>query len=142
VERIGRLKLGDMYEDMLAKALTACHSSAEVYKTEAIEQVFGTMGKLQPKTLASLAQTMRANLAGIWRSAGEQEKKKTKRKQKDIEAEVRRGYDVALDTVESGLAKFPGHYALLCAKAALLHDQLTYEQDISRASEFSKRRRE
>ena len=141
VERIRKLKLGDIDEAMLAKAFTTCHSSAEVYRTEAVERVFGRMDKLSPKTLASLAQTMRNNLAGIWRDPGEQEKKKTKRKQKDIEAEVKRGYEVALQTLESGLAKFPNHYALMSAKAALLHDQLTYEQDIARASDFSQRRR-
>jgi hypothetical protein len=140
VRRIRALKLGDVDEDMLAKAFTACHSSAEVYRTEAIEQVFGPLGQLQPKTLASLAQTMRGNLASIWRTPAEQEKKKTKRKQKDIEAEVRRGYEVALATVENGLGKFPDHWALLCAKAALLHDQATYEQDLAKSSGFSGRR--
>src|SRR5262249_10240461 len=73
VVRIRKLNLGDVDEEMLAKAFTACHSSAEVYKTEAIEKVFGPLEKLQPKTLASLAQTMRANLAGIWRLPAEQE---------------------------------------------------------------------
>lgn len=141
VDRIRKLKLGDIDEAMLARAFTTCHSSAEVYRTEAVERVFGKLEKLDPKTLASLAQTMRANLAGIWRDPGEQEKKKTKRKQKDIEAEVKRGYEVALQTVESGLHKFPDHYALLCAKAALLHDQLTYEQDIERAPDFTPRRK-
>jgi hypothetical protein len=140
VERIRKLKLGDIDEDMLAHAFTACHSSAEVYKTEAIERVFGKIDKLKPKTLASLAQTMRANLASIWRSPGEQEKKKTKRKQKDIEVEVRRGYVVALATVENGLAKFPDHWALVCAKAALLHDRACYEQEIAKSSDFSAQR--
>jgi hypothetical protein len=142
VGRMRKLKLGDVDEDMLAKAFTTCHSSAEVYKTEAIERVFGPLGQLKPKTLASLAQTMRGNLASIWRAPAEQEKKKTKRKQKDIEAEVRRGYDVALATVENGLKKFPDHYALVCAKAALLHDQVTYEQEIAKSSDFSARRQQ
>src|SRR5262249_51193942 len=126
VVRIRKLNLGDVDEEMLAKAFTACHSSAEVYKTEAIEKGFGALEKLQPKTLASLAQTMRANLAGIWRLPAEQEKKKTKRKAKDIEVEVRRGYGVALATIDNGLTKFPDHWDLLCAKAALLHDRVGY----------------
>lgn len=142
VERIRNLKLGDVDEEMLARAFTACHSSAEVYKTEAIETVFGKLGKLKPKTLASLAQTMRGNLAGIWRLPAEQEKKKTKRKQKDIEVEVRRGYEVALKTVANGLAQFPNDWALMCAKAALLHDRTTYEQEIAKSSDFSAQRRQ
>jgi hypothetical protein len=140
VERLRKLNLGDVDEDMLARAFTTCHSSAEVYKTEAIEQVFGAMNQLKPKTLASLAQTMRANLASIWRQPAEQERKKTKRKAKDIELEVRRGYEVALETVENGLAKFPDHWALLCARAALLHDQVTYEQEVAKSADFSARR--
>jgi hypothetical protein len=140
VVRIRNLKLGDVDEEMLARAFTTCHSSAEVFKTEAIETVFGPTAKLQPKTLASLAQTMRANLASIWRLPSEQEKKKTKRKQKDIEVEVRRGYKVALATVEDGLKQFPDHWALVNAKAALLHDQATYEQEIAKSSSFSAQR--
>jgi hypothetical protein len=140
VVRIRQLKLGDIDEAMLAQAFTSCHSSAEVYKTEAIERVFGPTGTLKPKTLASLAQTMRGNLAGIWRLPAEQEKKKTKRKQKDIELEVRRGYAVALGTIEDGLRKFPDDWGLLCAKAALLHDQVTYDQDVAKSSDFSARR--
>ena len=73
---------------MLVKAFTACHSSAEVYRTEAIESVFGPMDGLKPRTLAGLAHQMRTNLAGLWREPAEQEKKKTNRKKKDIEAEV------------------------------------------------------
>jgi hypothetical protein len=140
VQRLRKLNLGDIDEDMLARAFTTCHSSAEVYKTEAIEKVFGPLGQLKPKTLASLAQTMRGNLAGIWRAPAQQEKSKTKRKQKDIEVEVRRGYDVALTTIENGLRKFPDHYALVCARAALLHDQVTYEQEIAKTADFSARR--
>lgn len=142
VERMRKLNLGDVDEEMLARAFTTCHSSAEVYKTEAIERVFGPLGQLKPKTLASLAQTMRGNLAGIWKAPAEQEKKKTNRRQKDIEVEVRRGYEVALTTIDNGLAKFPDHYALLCAKAALLHDRVTYEQEIAKSSDFSAKRAE
>jgi hypothetical protein len=142
VERIRKLNLGDIDEDMLRQAFTSCHSSAEVYKTEAIERVFGPQDKLKPKTLASMAQTMRSNLAGIWRLPAEQEKQKTKRKQQDIELEVRRGYDVALATIDSGLTKFPDDWGLLCAKAALLHDLVTYDQEVAKTSSFSARRSE
>src|SRR4029453_17289655 len=86
---------GDLDDEMFVKAFTACHSSAEVYRTEAIESVFGPLGGLQPKTLAALADQMRSNLAGLWKSPAEQQQKKTNRKKKDIEAEVLRGYSVA-----------------------------------------------
>ena len=81
---------------MLVKAFTACHSSAEVYRTEAIETVFGPIGGLKPRTLAGLAQQMRARTSrGCGRTRPSRQKKKTNRKKKDIEAEVLRGYAVA-----------------------------------------------
>ena len=81
---------GELDDEMMVRAFTACHSSAEVYRTEAIESVFGPMGGLKPKTLAGLVDQMRTNLAGLWKEPAEQQKKKTNRKKKDIEAEVLR----------------------------------------------------
>jgi hypothetical protein len=144
VARIKKLpgRAGELDDEQVVKAFTACHSSAEVYKTEAIEQVFGPLGSLKPRTLAGLAQTMRQNLAGLWRLPSEQEKNKTKRKKKDIEAEVTRGYEVARQTVEDGLKKFPDHWALLAAKASLIHDEINYRQELAKTSDFSAKRGE
>jgi hypothetical protein len=133
-------KIGEMDDELMVRAFTACHSSAEVYKTEAIETVFGPLGTLKPRTLAGLAQQMRTNLAGLWRSPAEQQNKKTNRKKKDIEAEVLRGYQVAHQAVEDGLKKFPDHWSLLAAKASLLHDEINYRQELNKSSEFSARR--
>jgi hypothetical protein len=111
-----------------------------VYRTEAIEAVFGPLGGLKPKTLAGLADQMRTNLAGLWRLPAEQQQKKTNRKKKDIEAEVLRGYAVARQSVADGLAKFPDHWALLAAAAGLMHDELNFRQELAKSSEFSKNR--
>ena len=114
VERLASCPVGDLDEELLAKAFTACHSSAEVYRLEAIEKVFGSVGRAQAaRRSPSWSRQMRANLAGVWRQPAEQEKKKTKRKQKDIQAEVLRGYEVARGVIEDGLEKFPDHWALL-----------------------------
>ncbi len=131
---------GELDDEMIVKAFTACHSSAEVYRTEAIEAVFGPIGGLKPKTLAGLADQMRTNLAGLWKDPAEQAKKKTNRKKKDIEAEVLRGYAVARGVVEDGLKKFPDHWALLAAAAGLLHDEVNYRQELNKSSDFSKNR--
>lgn len=143
---VGRIKklpgAGDLDDEVLVKAFTTCHSSAEVYKTEAIEAVFGPIGQLKPRTLAGLAQQMRTNLAGLWRDPAEQTKKKTNRKKKDIEAEVLRGYAVANTVVEDGLRKFPDHWALLAAKASLLHDEINYKQELNKSTTFSAKRNE
>ena len=133
---------GDLDDDLLVKAFTACHSSAEVYKTEAIEAVFGSLGSLKPKTLAGLANQMRTNLAGLWKDPGEQQQKKTNRKKKDIEAEVLRGYAVARGVIADGLKKFPDHWALLAAEAGVIHDEVNYRQELAKASDFSAKRSE
>ncbi len=140
VKRLKALPLGELNEQLLTRAFTTCHSSAEVYRLEAIESVFGSLDDLEPKTLAELAQQMRANLIGVWRQPAVQEDKKTKRKQKDIQAEVLRGYVVARQVIEGGLQKHPDHWALQLAKASLDHDENNYRQEIAKSSEYSERR--
>jgi hypothetical protein len=144
VTRIKKLpgRAGELDDEQVVHAFTACHSSAEVYKTEAIEKVFGPIGSLKPRTLAGMAQQMRQNLAGLWRLPSEQEKNKTKRKKKDIQAEVLRGYEVARQTIEDGLKKFPNHWALLAAKASVIHDEINYRQELQKSSNFSAKRGE
>ncbi|HEX4609860.1 MAG TPA: hypothetical protein VH092_16810 [Urbifossiella sp.] len=143
----GRIKklpggAGALDDEALVKAFTACHSSAEVYRTEAIEAVFGQAGGLRPKTMAALADQMRTNLAGLWKEPANQERNKTKRRKKDIEAEVVRGYEVARGVVDDGLRKAPDHWALLAARAALLHDEINFRQELNKSADFSARRTE
>ncbi|MBX9627511.1 MAG: hypothetical protein K2X82_27165 [Gemmataceae bacterium] len=133
---------GDIDDQIVVRAFTACHSSAEVYKTEAIETVFGKMKELKPRTVAGLAEQMRSNLAGQWKDPNEQQQKKTNRKKKDIEQEVLRGYVVARGVVADGLKNFPGHWALLAAAAGLLHDEANFRQEMAKSSEFAGRRAE
>ncbi|MBL8823771.1 MAG: hypothetical protein JNJ77_14375 [Planctomycetia bacterium] len=140
ISKMREMNLGDVDEEQLSKAFTTCHSAAEVYKTEAIEKVFGPLGKLKPRTFASLAQTMRGNLTGLWKNPGVQEKNKTNRKQKDIQEEVLRGYEVAKQVIEDGLKQHPNHWALLTAKAAVLHDEVNYRSELGKSSEFSAQR--
>ena len=93
VKKLRALPIGEIDETLLTKAFTTCHSSAEVYRLDAIEKVFGSFDALKPKILAELCQQMRGNLMGVWRQPAEQEKSKTKRREKDIRAEVLRGYE-------------------------------------------------
>jgi len=140
IAKLRDMNLGDVDEEMLAKAFTTCHSAAEVYKTESIEKVFGPLGKLKPRTFASLAQTMRGNLTGLWKAPNVQEKNKTNRKQKDIQEEVLRGYEVAKQVIDDGLKQHQNHWALLLAKAALLHDEVNFRSELSKSSDFSTQR--
>jgi hypothetical protein len=142
VERLRRLPLERLDEDLLVEAFTKCHSSAEVYRLEAIEQVFGPLPKIKPRTLAALIQKTRENLAGLWREPAEQAKQKTNRKQKDIELEVLHGYELAGKVVGDALKQYPDDRSLHLARAALLHDETNYRQEVAKSSDYSKKREE
>ena len=132
VKKLRALPIGEIDEKLLTQAFTTCHSTAEVYRLDAIEKVFGSFDALKPKTLAELCQQMRGNLMGVWRQPAEQEKSKTKRREKDIRAEVLRGYEVARSVIDRGLAKHPDDWALVLARATLMHDENNYLQEIER----------
>jgi hypothetical protein len=142
LKRLRKLNVGELDEELVAKAFTTCHSSAEVYRLESIERVFGPLGQLKPKTLAGLVQQMCGNLSGLWREPAEQKDKKTNRKTKDIQAEVLRGYSVAQSVIDSSLKRFPDDWALHLARAVVLHDENNYRQELAKSSDFTKRRDE
>jgi len=68
-KRLDKLVDKELDEELLVRAFTTCHSTAEVYKQKDIEKVFGPMGEMKSKTVASLASRMRTNLASMWRDA-------------------------------------------------------------------------
>ncbi len=142
IKRLRRLPIGELDEKLLTGAFTACHSSAEVYRLDAINRVFGSFDALKPNTLAELIQQMRGNLIGVWRRPDEQEKQKTKRREKDIRAEVLRGYEVARAVVDQGLKQHPDHWALVLARATILHDENNYRQQLEKSPEYAPRRQE
>lgn len=142
VARLRALPLKELDESLFVAAFTTCHSTAEVYRLDAIEKVLGPMDQLEPKTMARLVRQMRENLAGLWRMPAEQEKQKTRRKQKDIEAEVLRGYGVANRVVSEALQKHGDHWRLHLAKACLMHDENAFRQEVDPNSQYSERRLE
>lgn len=130
----------ELDEELLARAFTTCHSQAEVYHIDAIEKVFGSLDAMEPKTLAEMAQQMRSNLLGIWKNPATQKSNKTNRKQKDIRAEVERGYRVARAVVRDGLKKYPEDWSLALALASINHDENDYQAELEKSSGYSKRR--
>ncbi len=139
--RLKKLPIRPIDETLIAKAFTTCHSTAEVYRTEAITSVFGPMENLKPETIARLAQQMRSNLAGLWRRPAVQDQAKTKRKEKDIREEVLRGYETALKVVDEARSKYPQEWSLTAAQAALIHDRNNFEQEISLSPDYMPVRR-
>ncbi len=142
VVKLRQLPLGEVDQELLAKAFTSSHSNAEVYRIEIIEKVLGPMKTIKPRTLSGLVEQMRQNLAGVWRNPAVQEDKKTNRKQKDIQQEVLRGYKLALSVIDYALSVYPSEWSLTLAKAALLHDELNFQSEIAKTSEFAGKRDE
>ena len=140
VKRLRALPVGSLNETMLAEAFVKTHSQAEVYRLQAMETVFGPLEGMDPSTLASLMQTMRTNLGTVWRAPKVQQDAKTNRTDKDIQAEILRGYTTALDALEPALAAHPDHWGLRLAHATVGFDQITYENSLQAASEFTARR--
>ncbi|MEZ6019665.1 MAG: hypothetical protein R3F17_06035 [Planctomycetota bacterium] len=132
----------ELEPSLLMRAFVGSHSYAEVYRIETMEQVFGSLETLDPDTLAQMAQTMRSNLAGVWRAAETQTNAKTGRKKADIEAEVRKGYAMAGEVLGRAMAVHPDAWQLMVARAAMMHDLNNYNNEIKKASNFAGSRQE
>ena len=140
VDRIRKMDNVEVDEEKLADAFTTCHSSAEVFKLEAVKSVFGKLSDLEPETVAALCQKMRSNLSSNWREVRNQEAKQTKRREPEVKQEVLRGYDVAMSLADEALGAAPHNWQLHLAKACLMYDQNAYSQTVQKSSEFSDRR--
>ena len=133
VARLRRLDVGPLDEDRLVAAFTDAHSVAEVYKLETIEKVFGPIDKLPAKLVARLIDQMRGNLANVWRDPRVQQAMKTKRRKKDIEREVERGYRTALEVADGALQRHASSWRVLAARAAIVIDRLNYRKEIKKS---------
>src|SRR5205823_3041755 len=78
----------------------------------------------------------------VWRKPEEQKNKKTNRQTKDIQQEVKRGYAVARATVEAALKKFPDDWSLVLARAALIHDEVNFLQELQKSTSYGPKRQE
>ena len=114
--------LKDLDREGVVRAFTAAHSQAEVFRVEDIEQVFGKVESMEIETLEGLLQTMRARLATTWRNMQVQQEAKTKRTDKDITAEVTRGYEVLTKLLEQGLSRWPDNWRLHLIQATAWFD--------------------
>ncbi len=139
VERLRALPV-EVDDKLVVDCFRAAHSTAEVYRVETLERIFGSLAALEPATLASLMQQMRQNLATIWRDPAEQESAGTNRRQKDIQAEVLRGYEIARATIDRARSEHGASWELALASAALAHDENNFRHTIGRDGEFTARR--
>ncbi len=140
ITRIRKMDLEDIDEKLLANAFTTCHSSAEVFRDDAVKAVFGELKDLKPETIAELAQKMRVNLAANWRDIKEQESKQTNRREPEVQQEVLRGYEVGRKLITEALETSPENWQLHLAMACLMYEENAYAQTVQKSSEFSDKR--
>jgi len=141
VEKLRQLPIGGVDQQLLSNAFIAAHSTAEVYKLETIERVFGDIGALEPTLLGGLLSKMRANLATVWRRPSVQEQNKTRRSEKEMLAEVALGYEAALEVAREVLDRQGEHWALLALTAAIMHDLNNFAREQKRDSGFADARK-
>ncbi|MEO1980233.1 MAG: hypothetical protein ABGZ24_06935, partial [Fuerstiella sp.] len=140
-ERIRQLPIDDIDERWISAAFTRVHSSAEVYRLEDMQRIFGAVENMEPKTLAGMLQTMRANLAGIWRKPQVQQQNQTNRKKKDIEAEVVLGYESANKLCRQALTDHPDSWELHLVDASLQHDRNDYRAQLKNSAGYAEQRK-
>lgn len=126
VEEIRALELGESFDEEFADAFIEAHSKAEVWRVEALAEVFGDLSALSPDTIASLLRRMRANLAGLWPDPKLQQEAKTNRKDKELVLQVLKGYQAAEGLCTDALASHPDDWALKIQLASLTYEASNY----------------
>lgn len=117
-------------------AFSASHSDAEVYTREDIEALFGKVDTISPEVGVELGDEMRRRLGSLWRSAKTQQENGTKRNDKQIAAEVVRGYTLALDMAAASQLGDPRSWraATLIADLSFDKAEFLYGQKIDLAT--------
>ncbi|MDI1289869.1 MAG: hypothetical protein PSX37_07985 [bacterium] len=117
-------------------AFSASHSDAEVYTREDVEALFGNVDTLPAEVGVELGDAMRRRLGSLWRSAKTQQESGTKRNDKQIAAEVVRGYTLALDMAAASQLSDPRSWRAATLLADLSFDkaEFLYGQKIDLAT--------
>ncbi len=124
LDELRRLGLGDVPTASLVAAFAASHSDAEVYAPTDIERVFGPIASMTNSTRRELAAGMRQRLVTIWRSPQVQQQNETRRSDRELAAEVLRGYDVAIALLPAmETSEDPAAWEGACTLADLLFDK-------------------
>ena len=127
VARLEALPIGDLDERLLANAFTTCHSEAEVYRIEAIEEVFGSIDDLEPEDARHArpadARQPQRRLATAGHPGDRPRPAAARRTSAPRSSAATRS---PARSSPRGLDDHPGHYALIQAGAAVDHDLNNY----------------
>lgn len=127
LERLRKLPIEALNDDVVVEAFAVAHSPAEVYREESIERVLGKVDTLKPETRWTLLHAMRQRLAMQWRQQRVQQMANTRRTDAQVEAEVLRGYELLGGIIEQGLKREPEDWQLNLAKAATTYDWAEFQ---------------
>lgn len=122
----------------IASAFKACHGITEVYDRADIERVFGSLEKIPDATAAGLAQTMAASLNGDWRNRAAQVKQGVKRSDTEIAQLVDKGYGIALELIDSAIARQPESWKFAVVKAGLSFDRMQFRRAQKKTGDAAK----
>ncbi|WP_425615264.1 hypothetical protein NA78x_005173 [Anatilimnocola sp. NA78] len=108
-----RARVPALGEQVRVQAFASCHSPAEVYRAEDIEQMFGSLEELPAEIAVPLAESMRTGLAQSWRDPQAQQQQSTKRTPEEQAAEIVRGYALTIELLHHAAARAPDRVDLL-----------------------------
>ena len=137
VTEVKALGLDENFQEEFADAFIQAHSQAEVWRVEALTAVFGETSKLDSGTIASLLRRMRQNLALLWPNPKLQEQAKTNRKDKELEAQIFKGYSAAKNLCLDALDQHPDDWALKVQLASIKYEESNYKAGIASHPEHS-----
>jgi hypothetical protein len=120
---LAELDVLPLHEDLLAAAFDACHSPAEIYREEDLQKVLGDLDSTSAGLLLQLALTMRTKLVGQWARPDVQDQSNTQRTDKDLVAEILRGYAMAGKMLAAAERRAPEQPAVMALRASLNFDQ-------------------
>jgi thioredoxin-related protein len=122
---IQRLTLEPVSGATAVTVFTECHSTAEVFLREDMENVFGPFEKMSAEVRVQLIAGMRSRLADSWRKIETQAGAKTNRSELQMIAEVTRGYRILQALIQSS-EKDNDDWKYHRLKAMALYDSAEY----------------
>ncbi|MDG2400407.1 MAG: hypothetical protein P8M04_07525 [Akkermansiaceae bacterium] len=137
VSEVKALGLDENFQEEFADAFIRAHSQAEVWRIEALTSVFGETSELDAGTITSLLRRMRQNLALLWPNPKLQEQAKTNRKDKELIAQIFKGYAAAKNLCLDALNQHPDDWALKLQLASIKYEESNYKAGLASHPEHS-----
>lgn len=137
VARIRNLPVRQPDESLLVQAFISCHASNAIFTPAALQAVFGPTHKLQPESLRTVAEQLRANVNALRSQLAQQ---KSAGNPEDLRAAVVAGYAATRSLLDDSLASRPDDWRLALTRAVVTFDELDFDHDYKATADFTARR--